>query len=524
MGPLEIALIVIGILVVAVSFGFSDRIWGKEEPEDIEEYKNQLKQQMDSVFDEHAGHAREEFEAAAREAVEQYVSDAKRSLEVMVNETKVYIDEKVEQSDARMREYIVQAQTESKQTSEDTKARFEEMLAEHQKALKESSEQVIAEINHHHNDVTFLYSMINDKEEEIKKHTQMVDELQIKTATLGQEIKEASQQAQAISKTTKEARKEFVSEIAEGVIQEISSQEVRETTEAADAANVNRESVQETRVFDTDRLNEAAESEDTKTVDKEDIEELLHAIGQSVEKVAQEDSEYAADITDSLFEDMPLAREEKTEEQPPAADKEAAREGSGDAQEQAVAEVSANIEEHTAADDSVERQKQTDEENASEQEPTETARETSELAEKEPVPQEETEANNWQETKAEESEKEALTSPEEIVQQSDDQQSEETAQSSDDDPSEETAQQAPESAVGVMAEDVVSTLMSEIPTKLIRAVENSKTVSNDADMEARIKVLEMYDQGYSSMEIAETMKLGIGEVRMIVDLYSRRER
>ncbi|MFQ9984525.1 MAG: DUF6115 domain-containing protein, partial [Lachnospiraceae bacterium] len=102
--------------------------------------------------------------------------------------------------------------------------------------------------------------------------------------------------------------------------------------------------------------------------------------------------------------------------------------------------------------------------------------------------------------------------------------SEETAQSSDDAPSEETAQQAPESAVGVMAEDVVSTLMSEIPTKLIRAVENSKTVSNDADMEARIKVLEMYDQGYSSMEIAETMKLGIGEVRMIVDLYSRRER
>lgn len=339
MGPLEIALIVIGILVVAVSFGFSDRIWGKEEPEDIEEYKNQLKQQMDSVFDEHAGHAREEFEAAAREAVEQYVSDAKRSLEVMVNETKVYIDEKVEQSDARMREYIVQAQTESKQTSEDTKARFEEMLAEHQKALKESSEQVIAEINHHHNDVTFLYSMINDKEEEIKKHTQMVDELQIKTATLGQEIKEASQQAQAISKTTKEARKEFVSEIAEGVIQEISSQEVRETTEAADAANVNRESVQETRVFDTDRLNEAAESEDTKTVDKEDIEELLHAIGQSVEKVAQEDSEYAADITDSLFEDMSLAREEKTEEQTTAADKEADRADSGDAQEQAAVEV-----------------------------------------------------------------------------------------------------------------------------------------------------------------------------------------
>lgn len=60
-------------------------------------------------------------------------------------------------------------------------------------------------------------------------------------------------------------------------------------------------------------------------------------------------------------------------------------------------------------------------------------------------------------------------------------------------------------------------LESSVPQTVLPAVDDEKYANKS-------KILQMYKEGYSSMEIAQQLRLGIGEVRLVIGLSTEREK
>ncbi len=63
----------------------------------------------------------------------------------------------------------------------------------------------------------------------------------------------------------------------------------------------------------------------------------------------------------------------------------------------------------------------------------------------------------------------------------------------------------------------------KVPEKLLEALRESNTIETEIEESVCKKVLQLYEAGFGSGEISQSLKIGIGQVRMIVDLYTGRE-
>lgn len=153
MGLLEITLIVLGIAIFVLSF----RIPAKKE-EQLEETKELAKEEI-------------------KELVNKEMDNVKTQVEGVVDETITYAVEKTE--------------------------RFMDRVSnEKMMAINEYSDTVLADINKSHQEVMFLYDMLNDKHENIKNTVVKVE----KTA------KEVEQTVKEVENTVKEATEKETAE------------------------------------------------------------------------------------------------------------------------------------------------------------------------------------------------------------------------------------------------------------------------------------------------------------------------
>lgn len=127
-------------------------------------------------------------EEAIREVIEKEVDEAKSKIGDVVEETVTYSMEKAERSMERLTN--------------------EKMLA-----VNEYSDTVLAEINKNHQEVVFLYDMMNDKQESLKT---VVSEATKTASEVKQTVKDAEVTAQEIEVKTKEV-KQTIDEMATSI-------------------------------------------------------------------------------------------------------------------------------------------------------------------------------------------------------------------------------------------------------------------------------------------------------------------
>ena len=168
--------------------------------------------------------ATEFSEELIRDMVGKEVEDAKDKLNGIVEETVSYAMEKTERSIDRLTN--------------------EKMLA-----VNEYSDTVLSEINKNHQEVVFLYDMLNDKHENIKD---TVSEMDRKTSEARQVVKDAEITAIETSKKLEEARESA----------EETRERVQETTEQIEEAGV------AVRTSAIDRLRKAQENENSSAYDE----------------------------------------------------------------------------------------------------------------------------------------------------------------------------------------------------------------------------------------------------------------
>lgn len=130
MKALEVCLLIIGVGAYAASFMLPEKK-EKNEPEKIgeEEIKKIIEQQMPD--------AREQIKIEAKEQAEEVVEDVERELEKLSNEKII--------------------------------------------AVNEYSDTVLQEIEKNHTEVMFLYSMLNDKEQEIKDTLKVINQAKLES-------------------------------------------------------------------------------------------------------------------------------------------------------------------------------------------------------------------------------------------------------------------------------------------------------------------------------------------------------
>ncbi len=512
MGLMEIILIVlilIGIAVIVASFVFSDKIWGRED-RDIQDYKEELTAEMDRVLEKHVRTAEGRIEDTAKESLQYYVDEARREIEVALNEAKAALEQYSAQTHEEMQSCVKQTQEESVGIAEETRQK-----------LQGISDEVIREINNYHNEVTVLFSMLNNKQDEINENVKIVEQVSTKARDLAAEVEIVKKQADAMSQSAEGIREEFISEIKEGLIQELAAEDYLQTVRQSSETEEPKE--------------DASVSEPTKAIDSEELKGVLQALEQQ-EKKEQEipddvllnleetevtiaDVEEIEDISDDTVkavveevlngEELEAARQKdarQAEEEAAAAtaqsepEEEPKQEETGEAsrpeeEPKKGQEVSGeDVPEKESGSSQTKDLRETEKAEAADQEPEKPQPEEQKLEKvktEEPKPEESgTEESQPEEPKPEES-------------------------GTEESQPEESGTEEP------LPEDFV---MGEAPNKLLKAVRESGTVSTEADFEARKAVLNMYENGQTSMEIAKSLNLGIGEVRMIIDLYSRRER
>ncbi len=176
---LEIVLIVLGLVIFTVSFFLPA---GK---------KNQSEEATGLT------------EAAVREMVGKEVDEAKAQIRDIVDETVTYAMEKTERS-------------------------MDRLTNEKMMAVNEYSDTVLEQINKNHQEVVFLYDMLNDKHENLKT---TVSEA-VKTASeVKQTVKDAeitAREAESVAKEAEEKAKE-VKETVQDNFEEMMAEQVAET-------------------------------------------------------------------------------------------------------------------------------------------------------------------------------------------------------------------------------------------------------------------------------------------------------
>ncbi len=173
MSPAVIILIIIGIIFIFVSFYFSEKFEKEEPKEDIVEIPTELSEEQ-------------------KEQINKLIKD--------------YMDEQIN----------VQL--------DDIEAKFAEIVNQKTLALGDYAVTVNEEIEKNHNEVTFLYSMLCDKQKELMTSVEMIDSYKKEIESMianKQELVQTKQEAEA------EELKEAISEIDQEILE---NSDVQETT------------------------------------------------------------------------------------------------------------------------------------------------------------------------------------------------------------------------------------------------------------------------------------------------------
>lgn len=547
MEPNQIILLVmiaVGIIFIIVSVVLSVR--EKDSDPEISARKQELKEEMDQMYVEHTRTAQKQLDESTKQALDAYVEEAKRELEVLMNEAKEYVEQLSAIAQSQMESCVTQTQEETSGIAEEMKARLKEISAAEDEKIQQSFADVREEIAEHQKEASMAYTMISEKQNQLidsieheqsktKELAETVAQISADASFLQEELLPAAREAvPEIEKTqpetgesedttkafsgaaeTKEAAGEMTGAAeAEETAETEDEAEAEETTETEDEAETEMTGVAEDEeAVETEEAAEAEMTEEeqlraerdfsetmefdvvqpkqkaggsvsldlTKPIDRGEIREALQAReSQQADTVSNEDRQNLKK-TKATENVMPVSEEIDIDEVVVA-----------DVEEFdsiATETVKAAVQEMLGEDESLLDYSETEWNTEAVLEETTEAEQTDaeepaeeELAEVKEKPHGKKTSVVWNLSK-----KEKASEPEEEA----------------------------------IPEDMV---LEDEPNKMLHAVRSSGTVSTEADLEMRKKVLNMYDRGSSSMEIAEKLGLGIGEVRMIIDLYSRRER
>ncbi len=170
MSPAVIILIIIGIIFIFVSYYFAEKFEKEEPKEDIIEIPTELSEEQKAQIDK-------------------LIKD--------------YMDEQIN----------VQL--------DDIEAKFAEIVNQKTLALGDYAVTVNEEIEKNHNEVTFLYSMLCDKQKELMTSVEMID-------VYKKEIEELVANKQEVAQTIQEAEEEELKEAISEIDQEILEEKAEE--------------------------------------------------------------------------------------------------------------------------------------------------------------------------------------------------------------------------------------------------------------------------------------------------------
>ena len=171
MSPAVIVLIIIGIIFIFVSFYFAEKFEKEEPKEDVIEIPTEL------------------------------TDEQKAQINKLIND---YMDEQINTK------------------LDDIEAKFAEIVNQKTLALGDYAVTVNEEIEKNHNEVTFLYSMLCDKQKELMTTVEMIDGYKKEIETMlenKQELVMTKQEAE------EEELKEAISEIDEEILNEAAEEE-----------------------------------------------------------------------------------------------------------------------------------------------------------------------------------------------------------------------------------------------------------------------------------------------------------
>ena len=175
-------------------------------------------------------------------------------------ELKIIVDKQLKSANTQIEDYVDEA---IDATSDKTKRELEKMTNEKIMAISEYSDTVLESINKSHEEIMFLYSMLNDKHSEL---TNLASELQRFSDHM---------------RTTENEVLERLSEAALEVSEKVKAQE-------AEPIVTEEEAMQEA-VYENDRKNSAGQSEATSSESNHNIRILeLHKQGKTNVEIAKE--------------------------------------------------------------------------------------------------------------------------------------------------------------------------------------------------------------------------------------------
>lgn len=579
MEPNQIILLImiaVGIIFIIVSVVLSVR--EKNSDPEISARKQELKDEMDQMYVERARTAQKQLDESTKQALDEYVEEAKRELEVLMNEAKEYVEQLSAIAQSQMESCVTQTQEETSSIAEEMKAKLKEISAAEDEKIQQSFADVREEIAEHQKEASMAYTMISEKQNQL---IGSIEHEQSRTKELAETVAQISADASFLQEELLPAAREAVPEIekTQPETEESGSEtEMPADTESA-GTEVKRQTLAEAESAGADEFTEAEEAADAEAgmteadaeVETADFEEETTEAAETDAEVETADSEEeTTEAADAETEEAEAAKTadsetEMTEEEELLAERDFSETMEFDVvQPKRKADDSANLDltkpidrgeirealharesqsadtvsdenaqtvKHVkAADNAMPVKEEIDIDEvvvADVEEFDSIATETVKAAVQEVLSEEEGlldySETEWdteavlRETEAEETGEAVQTETEETAEAKEKPHGKKTSvvwnlskKEKVSEPEEET-----------IPEDMV---IEDEPNKMLHAVRSSGTVSTEADLEMRKKVLNMYDRGSSSMEIAEKLGLGIGEVRMIIDLYSRRER
>lgn len=127
MTPLQICLIIVGVILLVASFFVTEKLTNKE----VDELSRLSSAQLQRVVDKELETVEEKVADVVDEAIDKAVEDSRRPMEELSNEKIM--------------------------------------------AINEYSDSVMDSINKTHNEIVFLYNMLNDKQDEIKQIVASID-------------------------------------------------------------------------------------------------------------------------------------------------------------------------------------------------------------------------------------------------------------------------------------------------------------------------------------------------------------
>lgn len=218
-------------------------------------------------------------EEAIREMVDREIDDRKSKINEIVDETVTYSMEKAERS-------------------------MERLTNEKMMAVGEYSDTVLGEINKNHQEVVFLYDMLNDKHESLKA---VAGEAAKTTSEVKQTMLDADLTAKEIEIKAKEAQ-QAASE---------AESRAKEAQEAVNEAEIKARELQQT--VDETAMNTAKIKDETEAISQAVMEMSAKIKEAEAEKSRKDDFKpIEAEVIEVI---QPSAKEEKKEEKPKAAKK-----------------------------------------------------------------------------------------------------------------------------------------------------------------------------------------------------------